>query len=230
MMSPLLYLLGSLLLVKIRAQAGVDLDPTQCRPGMIKISGATPESCYSMRQVSEGTANRTEAAIYCGEEFQSTLPTPKTMEEIAAINVYVIGQGVPRNSIPGYFCQYKRKRAAPLVYGPGTDFPTLADVLAVRRDKDLYVSNFPVEEVMPHALWGNRQPGEKTDARDEMCVARKKPGKTNYKGLDDYVCEGGTDHYVVCEQTLVFRELLAGPRGQGSPAFADLLAQLQQQP
>ena len=66
------------------------------------FSGATPESCYSMRGVSEGTANRTEAAIYCGEEFQSTLPTPKTMEEIAAINGYVIGQGVPRNSIPGY--------------------------------------------------------------------------------------------------------------------------------
>ena len=52
---------------------------------------------------------------------------------------------------------------------------------------------------MPEDLWHKGQPGEKTDERDEQCVATRHLGKTKLKGGHDYACKGYENHYTICE-------------------------------
>ena len=53
---------------------------------------------------------------------------------------------------------------------------------------------------MPAELWREGQPGDKNDRRDERCVAKKWLHYPN-SGVDDYRCNSGLKHYVVCERT-----------------------------
>ena len=74
--------------------------------------------------------------------------------------------------------------------------------MEIRQDKSLFLNSEDGSDMMPPELWRKGQPGDKDDTRDEMCVARKKPGNQEIQGVDDYQCEEGMKHYVVCEQHL----------------------------
>ncbi len=135
-----------------------------------------------------------DAKALCGT-LQAYLFTPQSLAEVE-IFVSRIRRVWPASyGKSGFWVGYERTKTAP----EGT-----ADYVSIRRDKDLFLGR---GNVMPYDMWRpapNEQPGDLTDFRDEICVARKKLPDLSIAGLDDYRCEGGLEHIPICEIDAIY--------------------------
>ena len=174
------------------------VEETFCADGFVRVPGANDGYCYHLRPIEYGTLNFTDALCYCNE-LMAYLPRPNSLSQVENLGDWMNITGDP---IPGYWMGYKRNLFAPLVNGTLTE-----ENRANRKDKSLFVDIYSMcpQVEMPPELWRSpNQPGEKSDERDEQCVAKKRVGSdapSKFVGADDYSCMGQTqEHYVICER------------------------------
>ncbi len=134
--------------------------------------------------------SQTAAKENC-EKFNGYLLRPQSLSELESVVEQLRVAWPAWLGKSGFWVGYERNQTA----AEGSQ-----DYQNIRRNKDLF---FGGETAMPHEMWRESQPGDLSDFRDEMCVARKKINDVTIQGVDDYRCEGGLGHATFCEQSPV---------------------------
>ncbi|XP_075265163.1 uncharacterized protein LOC142357408 [Convolutriloba macropyga] len=183
-----------IIMVMIEVQKVEADNGTVCEPGTTFLNDA----CFGLVDVAAGPVSYWDAEEKCADKITEGKPVSvRNKEALQIILNWAIGEGLPTNSQSGFWLGYQRLRAAPL---PESGVLT-AQLLNIRRDKNLYKLPQSSRSRLPQSMWRNEtQPGNALDERDERCTAQSRPGRQpEFLGADDYECNGTTLHYTVCQ-------------------------------